>query len=333
MSLGQLATTVASYTHPGRRRANQDAVMIRRLSTGAELIAVADGMGGHAAGEVASVTALEVLIAELEGGADLESAVRSANRAVFARARARAEWEGMGTTLVALLRDESGYSLANVGDSRAYRVSSDGILQITHDHSYVVEALQCGAITQAEAELSPWRNALTRAIGTDAEVEIDLFGPFAPEQPHAVLLCSDGLYKTVPADILREYVLSTGDLATASEALGALAFRRGSDDNISLALIEFRSLLRRSPSITLPLPIQLQTGSEGSVIRASPEPPAGPSAGLERVRITASDRRARGPVLPAGESRGRSRSRVLALFLTSLLAAASAAWWWYGAAL
>jgi PPM family protein phosphatase len=269
MAANPLTITVATFSHTGRRRANQDAVEVRRLSSGAELIAVADGMGGHAAGEIASATALEVLVAELESGASLAAAVAAANDAVFSRARERKEWEGMGTTLVALLKDDNGYQISNVGDSRAYRIWADSIEQITSDHSFTAEAVQRGAMTAAQAEASPWKNALTRAVGTDAKVEVDVFGPFALTPPHAVLLCSDGLYRAVADEAIREYVLSTGDVGTASEALAALAYRRGSDDNISLAVIEFETLTRRSPSVTLPLPIQLQRAS--SVARPKAE--------------------------------------------------------------
>jgi PPM family protein phosphatase len=263
MPVNPLTVTVASYTHSGRRRANQDAVEVRRLSTGAELIAVADGMGGHAAGEVASATALDVLVSELERGSALQAAVAAANEAVFSRSRERKEWSGMGTTLVAVLKQDDNYFVSNVGDSRAYRIDADSIERITTDHSFVEEAVTRGAMTIAQAEASPWKNALTRAVGTDAEVEVDIFGPFPLTPPHAVLLCSDGLYRSVSDETIREYVLSTDDLQTATEALAALAYRRGSDDNISIALVEFESLARRLPTVTLPLPIRLQESTGG----------------------------------------------------------------------
>lgn len=261
----------AAYTHAGRRRSNQDAVVVRQLSSGDELLAVADGMGGHAAGEVASATALETLVAELERGAELGAAVVAANARVYACSRERSEWQGMGTTLVALLRSGTSYRIANVGDSRAYVIDAAGIRQVTRDHSFLVEAVQAGTLSPAEAAESPWRNALTRAVGTEPAVEVDLFGPFPADPPQVVLLCSDGLYKALPPEIIREYVVATGELATALEALSALAYRRGSDDNISVAGIEWGRLPRRSPAITLPLPIPL-------LARRAAPPPTGPAA-------------------------------------------------------
>jgi PPM family protein phosphatase len=264
---------VAYYTHRGRRRSNQDAVLVHRLDNGAELLAVADGMGGHSAGEVASRMALDTLVAELEQGAQLEPALRASNARVFQSAQERPEWHGMGTTLVALLRHGDSYELANVGDSRAYLIDSAAIRQITLDHSYSAEATRSGVMTAEEIARSPWRNALTRSVGTEATVEIDVFGPFSTRAPHAILLCSDGLYKTVGDNLIREYVLSIDDLGTSAQALAALAYRRGSDDNISLAVMEFEALPRRAPLITLPLAIRIDRQGAGG---ASKPPPAAP---------------------------------------------------------
>jgi PPM family protein phosphatase len=328
MRVREQAGTIATYTHPGRRRANQDAVVVFRLATGAELIAVADGMGGHAAGEVASAAALDALVAELEAGAELASAMRAANAAVYAKAKETPDMEGMGTTLVALLRDERGYVLANVGDSRAYLVSAAAIEQITRDHSYVAEALRQGTMTEAEAENSPWRNALTRAIGTDAEVEVDVFGPFAPVPAHAILLCTDGLYRAIGEEVIREYVLSTADLTTACEALGALAFRRGSDDNISLAIVEFETLQRRPPTVTLPLPIQLQSliVPAPAVDRAVEDDAAAPRNEPEVARSRPAPRRTRATVLAAVPNERLGRSAV-PVVLVAAVVAVLAGWW------
>lgn len=249
---------VGVCSHRGRRRSNQDAVVATELSRRRELVAVADGMGGQRAGEVASARALEVLVAELDAGTGLREAVQAANTAVHAEATDNPEHQGMGTTLVALLRDGNTYHVANVGDSRAYRVWADGIEQITADHSFVAEAVESGSMTLEQAAVSPWRNALTRAIGTDANLQVDVFGPFPADSPHVLLLCSDGLYKAVTEELIREYVLSTADVGAAAEALAALAFRRGSDDNISVAALEFGSLSRHAPMNTIPFPIPRQ---------------------------------------------------------------------------
>jgi PPM family protein phosphatase len=264
--------TAAGYTHTGRRKSNQDAVILRSLPGGAELIAIADGMGGHLAGEIASALALEALVGALEGGAPLREAVSAANARVYAEAEAHPERKGMGTTLVALLRTGATYEIANVGDSRAYRVDEQGITRLTDDHSFVAEAIREGTMSPEEAARSPWRNALTRAIGTDAEVEVDLLGPLEVGPPHVVLLCTDGLYRSVDDDVIQEYMLSEDDLGAVVETLAALAFRRGSDDNISVGAVEFGTVPRRAPRHTLPLPIPVQVQARGG---RRPRPPSG----------------------------------------------------------
>lgn len=232
------AGSVAAVTGRGRRRANQDAVLAISLPGGGELVAVADGMGGHSAGEVASRLALTVLRSAVEGGADLAAAVRAANAAVFAEASSRPDLEGMGTTLVAVLRQGSQYLVANVGDSRAYRVDRDRIRQITADHSFVADAIRSGDLTADEAGSSPWRNAVTRAIGTDRTVEVDCHGPFDTGDIHAVVLCTDGLYRGLSdEEVARE--VRTAEPAAAVRALAAAAYAAGSDDNISVAVVSY----------------------------------------------------------------------------------------------
>ena len=235
----------AFLSEPGRRRVNQDAVLVAQLTGNAELIAVADGMGGHSGGEIASSCALQVLRDALADGQDLVSAVRMANTAVYQQANSNLDLQGMGTTLVALLRRENFYSLVNVGDSRAYRVDADGIRQLTEDHSFLAEAIRTGSLTLEEAENSPWRNAVTRAVGTDPELEIDCFGPFDAQEPHAVLLCSDGVYRALSDDDLSRIVL-TRPLREAVRAIVASAYEAGSEDNISVALALFGPLLPAS---------------------------------------------------------------------------------------
>lgn len=227
------------YTDRGRRPANEDAVLVEALFGDRDLIAVADGMGGHAGGEVASGKALETVLGVLESSNDLAGAIREANQALQRASAANPEWRGMGTTLVALLRVGESYYIANVGDSRAYRVDADGIHQITEDHSFTAEAVSSGRLSEDEAERSPWRNALTRAVGTDADVEVDVFGPYALEPPHVILLCTDGLYRVMSDEELGSEVLSGRDRVDGARDLVASALRRGSSDNISVALVEF----------------------------------------------------------------------------------------------
>lgn len=230
---------VAEYTDRGRRPSNQDAVLVRLWPDGRALLAVADGMGGHSAGEVAAQRALEVLAAGIESGVSLREAIRTANAAVLAEGRSVPHLEGMGTTLVALLLQDGQYQVANVGDSRAYRIDAAKIEQITRDHSFVAEAVRSGELSAEEALRSPWRNALTRSIGADVDVQVDVFGPFPADERHIVLLCTDGLYRALPDSRIRTVVLDAPDLEAGVRTLGRLAYEEGSDDNITIAAIHF----------------------------------------------------------------------------------------------
>lgn len=230
------------HTECGRRPVNQDAVLAVRLSDGRELVAVADGMGGHSAGEVASQRALETVWTRLKAGSDLRSAVSAANAAVHAAAAGNPAWRGMGTTLVAMLRSGHSYEIANVGDSRAYRITRTGLSQITRDHTFVAEAQREAKGASEELAQSRWRNALTRALGTDAEVDVDVFGPFDAQEPHAVLLCTDGVHRTLSDEVMHGHVGRADDPWAAARSLAAEAYERGSADNISAAVILFGEL-------------------------------------------------------------------------------------------
>ena len=242
---------LATESIAGQRPYQEDAVVTTTLSDGRTLVAVADGMGGHAAGEVASALALETLMAEMEKGTAMDEAFRRANQAVNAKSREPGK-QGMGTTLVAMILEGAEYRVANVGDSRAYLMTASGIRQISEDHSYVAEAMKRGQSEQ-EALNSQWKNALTRSIGTDAEVSVDVFGPFPVEPNTAVMLCSDGLYKSLSDADLRRVFGQSGGPKGAVQALVAAAFEAGSDDNITVALAEFGEVARERAGGTVPL--------------------------------------------------------------------------------
>lgn len=230
---------LASASLQGERSYQQDAVETRELSDGRTLVALADGMGGHASGDVASRLTMETLVGALEEGRDLEEAFGRANERV--REEVREAGEKMGATLVAVLVEGDSYRLANVGDSRAYRVTAGGIEQLSEDHSFGNEAVARGADPDDVAN-SPYRDALTRAVGIDDELEVDLFGPFEAGAGTVLLLCSDGLNKTLPDADIRRILLSCGDLDEAAETLPSRALQRGSDDNITVALASFGDL-------------------------------------------------------------------------------------------
>ena len=233
-----LTDRVAYHTMKGRRASNQDAVVVGMMADGRAVAAVADGMGGRLGGDVASRRALEVVVERLGAGEGLTEAVKEANRIVFAESGADPELHGMGTTVVALVQKGEEYHIANVGDSRAYRLSGEGIAQVTADHSFTAEAVEAGDMTPEDAVHSPWANALTRAIGTDEDVEVDVFGPFDARESHAILLCSDGFHKPLSDDGILTSVLGC-DAQDAAEELTDIALRAGSDDNITIALVSF----------------------------------------------------------------------------------------------
>lgn len=220
-------------------------MLVEQLPDGRMLLAVADGMGGHAAGEVASALALDALHEEVRGGATLEGAFLRANACVNEEARDPAR-QGMGTTLVAALVDDGRFEVANVGDSRSYLVSPEGIRQLTRDHSFAAEAIERG---RAEADImaSKWRDALTRCIGVGSQVDVDVFGPFTVQTRTALVLCSDGLYKALTDGELRTVFGRSEGAEGAAHDLASAAYQSGSDDNISVVVAEFGEVPREGP--------------------------------------------------------------------------------------
>lgn len=232
----------AALSDPGRRRhRNEDAFVCEP-----PLFAVADGMGGAQAGEIASrLAAAAVQRMEPVEGSGRERVValiEEANRSVFERARRDESVSGMGTTMtVALLEDEEVW-IGHVGDSRAYLVREGRIEQLTDDHSLVAELVRSGRLTPEEAESHPQRSVITRALGTDAAVEVDAF-PVAVRPGDLFMLCSDGLTTMVDDETIRELVeRHRPDLQTAARALVDEANRRGGEDNITVVLFEIAGL-------------------------------------------------------------------------------------------
>jgi serine/threonine protein phosphatase PrpC len=226
----------------GQRPYQEDSVLAETLDDGRTLIAVADGMGGHAAGEVASQLALEALGEAVRERRTLAEAFRLANERVHQMATEPGK-QGMGTTLVAVLVDGSEFSVGNVGDSRVYLISAGAIRRMTEDHSFVAEAMKRGQ-SEAEAMATPWKDALTRSIGTEEEVEADVSGPHELPPNSAFLICSDGLYKTLGDEEIRTLFLKSGGADGAAQSLVTAAFDAGSDDNISVAIAEYGEVPR-----------------------------------------------------------------------------------------
>ncbi len=241
------------FTDQGRRPSNQDAVAVRTLPDGRELAVICDGIGSNSNGRIASHLALDTLVATLEGGADLQKGVHAAHRAIRTRIEEDPELEGMGTTLVAVLRHGGRYELANVGDSRAYRLDGEGITCLTRDHSFAAEVRREGTMSEEELARSPWRHAITRHLGAEGELEVDVFGRFEALEAHVLVLCSDGLHGTLDdetvARLTRRSILAEGGVRDVARTLGEEALRQGADDNVSAVALTFRPWGRKGDAV------------------------------------------------------------------------------------
>jgi len=216
------------------------------------LYMVADGMGGHASGEIASKIAIDIIrdyfnnpdasrqlqIGEYredysEATNRLGSAIRLANQAIYEAARTNPLWQGMGTTIVAAFLNGKRLSIAHVGDSRIYLIRLGDIEQLTDDHSLVSEQVKREMITKEQARESKMKNVLTRALGVAPDVKVDL-DELSLMQGDVLLLCSDGLTTMVPDEDILSVVTSTTDPAIACEQLISLANENGGEDNITV---------------------------------------------------------------------------------------------------
>jgi serine/threonine protein phosphatase PrpC len=225
-------------TDPGRKRHhNEDSYVFQP-----PLFAIADGMGGARAGEVASALAAGALNESFVNGGGRQLVVQliqEANRRVHQRASTDAETSGMGTTMtVAVVEDDDTVTFGHVGDSRAYLLREDQLEQLTDDHSLVAELVRRGELSAEAAEVHPQRSVITRALGTDPDVDVDAFVVDA-EAGDLFLMCSDGLSDMVDGleieAIMREH---RRDLEAAARALVNAANRAGGDDNITAILFE-----------------------------------------------------------------------------------------------
>jgi serine/threonine protein phosphatase PrpC len=225
-----------SATDVGRvRSGNEDAYLV---DEGIGLIAVADGMGGHQAGEVASSTALEALRFAVTGGEALREAIVFANDAVWEKSGADEGLRGMGTTLTAGTMAAGGTLLiGHVGDSRAYLLREGGLEQVTSDHSVVAELIEAGELTEEQAELDPRRSMITRALGVEPGVDVDVI-PLKLRAGDRVLLCSDGLTTMVREDEILTILRREVDPTRAAGALVDAANAHGGADNITTVVVD-----------------------------------------------------------------------------------------------
>jgi protein phosphatase len=315
------------------RSINQDS-----MHADAPLFAVADGMGGHRGGEVASAVALETLIASVSAPttAALVEGVQIANAAVFQRAQDDPELRGMGTTLcaVALVADEAGERLGivNVGDSRVYLLRDGALSQLTEDHSLVESLVRQGRITEDEALVHPQRNILTRALGIGSSVDVDAW-----ELPAVTgdryLLCSDGLFNEVELPVIESTMRKLADPSEAAHELVRLANEGGGRDNITAVVVDVVEGAGAAMGATrLSEAAEPDLGSLGAPPNTAPQPvvevPLPPAPGLAAAGAAdvATDvgggLSAEVPPVPAG-GEGRRRRRItwrVLVFLVALVA-------------
>jgi serine/threonine protein phosphatase PrpC len=307
----------ASVTDTGRvRMVNQDVALAND-----RLVAVADGMGGHAAGDIAARLAIEALdhTVEPHGGADsLIAAVRLANRSVFEEAEAHAEMRGMGTTLTAAAIIDSGDTericLINVGDSRAYLLEHGEMVRLTDDHSLVEQLVRQGELTAEEAVVHPHRHILTRALGIDLDLEVDSW-ILEPRSGMRFLLCTDGLTNECTEE---EIAVVLRDFEHPEDAAGDLverALAHGGNDNITAVVVDLNldeTVALTPPVDDNPLPEKAPPTIRGR--RPAPlhaQETAGPEPIASRTRATA-EASTRGP--------GRIVTGRVVLFVIALIA-------------
>jgi PPM family protein phosphatase len=315
---GALRLEWASATDTGRMRAgNEDAVV-----AGDELFAVADGMGGHVGGEVASNLALEAIQRSL-GSDGLVAAVQAANRAILERAGKDPGLRGMGTTVCALaLVEEDGtqrVEVVNVGDSRAYLFRDGALQQITEDHNLVAQLEREGRLTPEEARVHPQRNIITRVLGNDPDVEVDSF-PVDPFRGDRFVLCSDGLFSELEDDEIAEILRSHPEAQAAVDELVRLANERGGRDNITVVLVDVVDDGDKAREASEALGPSTSSAPSRPVVKLDAD------AGRRRRRSDESDD-------VEEEPHGRRftwRAALFVVVLAAIVLAAAGSIWWYG---
>ncbi|WP_342539750.1 Stp1/IreP family PP2C-type Ser/Thr phosphatase [Heyndrickxia sp. FSL K6-6286] len=232
------------------RQRNEDNGGIFTNSAGDHLAIVADGMGGHNAGDVASKITVDLMYKNWTQAPKMTNAemvekylheiVTEINQSLFEHANNNIECEGMGTTLVAAAYTDDFVTIANIGDSRCYLFNEDGFKQITEDHSYVNELVKTGIISKEDAEHHPRKNVVLKALGTEQSIEADV-KTIIIEEGDYLLLCSDGLSDKLTEDQIKEILENENNIEEKAQILIDMANDHGGEDNITLVIIEVSS--------------------------------------------------------------------------------------------
>ena len=233
-----MAVVAHGETHPGKRASNEDALLV---ATRLGLFVVADGMGGHRAGEVASALAVQVVeqsiaAGEEPAGGELEYAVRLANDKVYQASSADPDYAGMGTTIVAVLVSGRQVVYASVGDSRLYRWRAGALTQLTRDDSWVERMLQDENLSPDEVQQHPMRHVLTEVVGVRTGLD-PRAASFPWVEGDVLLLCSDGLHGAVPPERMQHWLGSGGDVASITIGLVSDALAHGASDNVTAVVV------------------------------------------------------------------------------------------------
>ncbi|MCR4584902.1 MAG: Stp1/IreP family PP2C-type Ser/Thr phosphatase [Lachnospiraceae bacterium] len=236
-----------SVTDIGRtRKLNQDYVFTSQMPLGQlpNLFIVADGMGGHKAGEYASKCAVDTVVEKVSLSREkgtiriLSKAIRQANTRIREKAASDENFQGMGTTLVAASFDEEELIVANVGDSRLYLFKEGRLKQITTDHSLVEEMIRMGELERKDARLHPDKNIITRAIGAADDVDVDFFEVDGVEEGDIILMCTDGLSNMLDDREIEGIIASGDNVEETAERLVSAANMNGGRDNIGVVLVK-----------------------------------------------------------------------------------------------
>jgi protein phosphatase len=276
-------------TDQGRSRENnEDALLVDENN---RLYAVADGMGGHAAGEVASRTAIEALRAAYAAGTPIDAAIERAHNAVLERAATDDDLAGMGTTMTAVtVKGPRQLLVGHVGDSRAYLLREGTLERVTEDHSLVEQLVREGRLTSEQAEAHPQRAIVTRALGVEPDVEVDTY-TVDVESGDRMIICSDGLNTMLRDRDVERIARTETDPQRAAETLVAAANDAGGEDNITVVVIDVDDV------------DTTEVQPRNTAATEDPAPVAAPIEPIEPATATATS--------PSRSREGRSRLRTL----------------------